>query len=183
MSEKNVIDVFNGGGIIAYPTEAVFGLGCDPDNEASLNRLLTLKDRPQEKGLILLATEFEQLLPYIDVSNISDEMLSTILSRWPDGITQLLPKQKTLSPLLSGVFETIAVRITSQSDVVKLCRQTNKPIVSTSANFSGKEPAKTWQTLDPELIKKVDFVVKGETLGHTSPSTIIDVFTGKVIRS
>lgn len=177
------MDVLSDGGIIAYPTEAVFGLGCDPDNEATLNRLLALKARPQEKGLILLAGDFEQLLPYIDVSNIPGEALTTILSRWPDGITQLLPKQKTLSPLLSGIFDTIAVRVTSQTDVVELCRQTNKPIVSTSANFSGEEPAKTWQSLDPELIKQVDFVVKGTTLNHNSPSTIIDAFTGKVIRS
>lgn len=183
MNEKSLIDVFNNGGIIVYPTEAVFGLGCDPDNEASLKRLLALKDRPKEKGLILLAGDYQQLLPYIDISNIAPEALQTILSRWPDGITQLLPKQKTLSPLLSGVFDTIAVRVTSQPDVVELCRQTNKPIVSTSANFSGLEPAKTWQTLDNDLLKQVDYLVKGDTLGRTSPSKIIHALTGSIIRS
>lgn len=182
VSDKSVVEVFNTGGIIAYPTEAVFGLGCDPDNEKALNQLLLLKDRPAEKGLILLAGSYEQLLPYIDVSNIAEEKLATIIARWPDGTTQLLPKKKTLSPLLSGIFDTIAVRITSQSDVVKLCHQVGKPIVSTSANFSGLEPAKTWQTLDVNLLKKVDYLVKGNTLGHTSPSTIINALTGKVIR-
>lgn len=183
MNETSAIDVFISGGLIAYPTEAVFGLGCDPDNEVALNRLLAVKDRPKEKGLILLAGHFSQLLPYIDVSNIPQDQLDIILSRWPDGITQLLPKKKSLSPLLSGVFDTIAVRVTSQADVVSLCEKVNKPIVSTSANFSGKEPAKTWQALDNDLSKQVDFIIRGTTLGNTSPSKIIDALTGNVIRS
>ncbi|TYK65821.1 Sua5/YciO/YrdC/YwlC family protein [Colwellia echini] len=183
MTEKNVVDVFIQGGIIAYPTEAVFGLGCDPDNEAALSRLLELKQRPAEKGLILLAGNYAQLLPYIDVSKIPPEKLSLILSRWPDGITQLVPKNKNLSPLLSGQFDSIAVRITSQPDVVLLCEQANKPIVSTSANLSGQEPAKTWESLDKTLIEQVDFIIKGNTLGHTSPSKIIDALTDALIRA
>ena len=182
MNETNVVDAFNRGGIIAYPTEAVFGLGCDPDNEESLKRLLALKKRSAEKGLILLAGNYSQLLPYIDDSQIPQDMRFTVLSRWPDGITQLLPKNKKLSPLLSGKFDTIAVRITSQPDVVALCKQTNKPIVSTSANLSGQEPAKTWQTLSPLLLENLDFIIKGETLGHNNPSQIINALTGKVIR-
>ena len=182
MNETNVVDAFNRGGIIAYPTEAVFGLGCDPDNEESLKRLLALKQRSAEKGLILLAGNYSQLLPYIDDSQIPQDMRFTVLSRWPDSITQLLPKNKKLSPLLSGKFDTIAVRITSQPDVVALCKQTNKPIVSTSANLSGQEPAKTWQTLSPLLLENLDFIIKGETLGHNKPSQIINALTGKVIR-
>ena len=183
VNETSVVDVFNRGGIIAYPTEAVFGLGCDPDNEESLKRLLQLKQRPAEKGLILLAGSYSQLLPYIDDSKIPQDKRFTVLSRWPDGITQLMPKNNKLSPLLSGKFDTIAVRITSQPDVVALCKQINKPIVSTSANLSGQEPAKTWQTLAPGLAKQVDFIIEGVTLGHTSPSKIIDALTGDVIRS
>jgi L-threonylcarbamoyladenylate synthase len=183
VSKENIVDAFNRGGIIAYPTEAVFGLGCDPDNEESLKRLLQLKARSADKGLILLAGSYAQLLPYIDDSKIPEDKRITVLSRWPDGITQLIPKNNTISRLLSGQFDTIAVRITSQPDVVALCKQTNKPIVSTSANLSGQEPAKTWQTLDVKLSHQVDFIVEGVTLGHTSPSKIIDALTGKVIRS
>ncbi|WP_057833165.1 Sua5/YciO/YrdC/YwlC family protein [Colwellia sp. TT2012] len=183
MNEENVVDAFNNGGIIAYPTEAVFGLGCDPDNEESLQHLLALKQRSAEKGLILLAGNYSQLLPYIDDSKIPQDKRFTMLSRWPDGITQLVPKNSNISPLLSGKFDTIAVRITSQPDVVALCKQTNKPIVSTSANLSGQEPAKTWQTLDPVLSKQVDFIIEGVTLGHSSPSKIMHALTGKVIRT
>ena len=183
MSEKNVVDAFKKGDIIAYPTEAVFGLGCDPDNEEALKRLLKLKQRSPEKGLILLAGSYSQLLPYIDESKISQDMRTDLLSRWPDGITQLVPKNNNTSSSLSGIFDTIAVRVTSQPDVVALCQQTNKPIVSTSANLSGQEPAKTWQTLDPVLSKQVDFILKGITLGRTSPSKIIDALTGKIVRN
>ena len=183
MSDTNVVNAFKRGGIIAYPTEAVFGLGCDPDNEDALKRLLALKKRPAEKGLILLAGDYSQLLPYIDESKIPPNKLATVLSRWPDGITQLVPKSNQLSSLLSGQFETIAVRVTSQPDVVALCKKTKKPIVSTSANLSGQEPAKTWQGLDPEVVKLVDYVVKEKTLGHKTPSKIIDAITGNIIRS
>lgn len=182
MNERNLVDIFNHGGIIAYPTEAVFGLGCDPDNEESLKRLLALKKRSVDKGLILLAGDYSQLLPYIDESLISKDKKLAMLSNWPDGITQLVPKNKNLSMLLSGKFDTIAVRVTSQADVVALCKKTNKPIVSTSANLSGQEPAKTWQTISPLLAKQLDFIVEGITLGYTSPSKIIDALTGKVIR-
>lgn len=182
MKETNVVDIFKAGGIIAYPTEAVFGLGCDPDNEIAIKRLLELKKRQPEKGLILLASNYAQLLPYIAVNKIPQELLATILARWPNGVTQIVPKSSTLSPLLSGNFDTIAVRITNQPDVVSLCHQTDKPIVSTSANLSGKQPAKTWKTLDNELVNKVDFIIKGDTLGHTAPSKIIDAITENVIR-
>lgn len=183
MNDIDVIDIYNQGGIIAYPTEAVFGIGCDPDNEEALKKLLSLKQRSADKGLILLAANYSQLLPYIDDSKIPQDKRFTVLSRWPDGITQLVPKSDAISPLLSGKFDTIAVRLTSQPDVVALCKATNKPIVSTSANLSGQEPAKTWQTLSPELVNKLDYIVKGETLGHQTPSKIIDALTGDVIRT
>ena len=183
MDKSNVVDAFNRGGIIAYPTEAVFGLGCSPDDEAALKRLLELKQRSPSKGLILLAGDFKQLLPYINISNISEAKLNDILSRWPDGITQILPKHAGISSLLSGDFDTIAVRVTSQPDVVALCEQTNKPIVSTSANLSGYEPAKTWQTLDKTLLGKIDFIVEGNTLGFTTPSKIIDAITEDIYRA
>jgi len=179
---SDVIDCFKHGGIIAYPTEAVFGLGCDPDNRQAIEKLLILKKRSRDKGLILLAADFSQLMPYIDVSQLSQQQLQQLLARWPNGVTQLLPKNKNLSSLLSGKFETIAVRITDQPDVVALCNMTNKPIVSTSANLSGKEPAKTWQKIDTDLIKHLDFIIKGCTLGYTQPSQIIDALTGNIVR-
>lgn len=184
MNKFSVVDVYLEGGIIAYPTEAVFGLGCDPDNKKAVEKILKLKQRPVEKGLILLAAEYSQLLPYIDDDLIPQHQKLSVLSRWPNGITQVLPKNKNTPNWLTGRFNTIAVRLTDQKDVVKLCKQTNKPIVSTSANFSGDEPARTWQELeqDIQLASKIDFIIKGETLGFTQPSSIIDALTGETFR-
>lgn len=180
---STVTDIFLQGGVIAYPTEAVFGLGCDPDNQTAIAKLLQIKNRPKSKGLILLASSFEQLIPYLDLTQLNDKQITLILSRWPNGVTQVLPAHIEISSYLTGDFSTIAVRVTDQPDVVTLCTQTNKPIVSTSANLSGLEPAKTWQTLDPQLISMIDYLVKGETLGFTQPSTIIDGLTGEVFRT
>jgi L-threonylcarbamoyladenylate synthase len=171
------------GGIIAYPTEAVFGLGCDPNNSQAIEKLLSIKNRSPEKGLILLAATYSQLLPYIDDSKIPQNKRFAMLSHWPDGTTQLVPKNNTLSQLLSGKFSTIAVRLTSQPDVVALCNILNKPIVSTSANLSGQQPAKTWQEVEKSLSKEIDFIIKGNTLGYTQPSKIIDALTGETIRA
>ena len=177
------LETFQQGGILAYPTEAVFGLGCDPDNDEAINKLLSIKSRPADKGLILLAGNYSQLLPYIDDSKIPQDKRYTVLSRWPDGITQLVAKNVNTSALLSGRFDTIAVRVTSQPDVVALCNASNKPIVSTSANLSGETPAKTWQEIPHNLIEKIDFIIKGQTLGFDQPSTIIDALSGDIIRS
>jgi L-threonylcarbamoyladenylate synthase len=178
----NPIEAFLHGGIIAYPTEAVFGLGCDPDNQEAIKKLLAIKKRPIEKGLILLAADYSQLLPYINDNHIPQDKRDTILSRWPDGITQVLPANKNISPLLCGQFTTIAVRITSHPEVVKLCNVVNKPIVSTSANLTGQPPAKSYKTLDKDLIKQIDSIIKKPTLGYTQPSTIIDGLTGETFR-
>jgi len=180
---KTALETFQQGGILAYPTEAVFGLGCDPDNDQAIEKLLAIKERPVEKGLILLAANYSQLLPYIDDSKIPQDKRFTVLSRWPDGITQLVAKNVNTSALLTGRFDTIAVRVTSQPDVVALCNASNKPIVSTSANLSGEIPAKTWQEIPDNLIEKIDFIIKGQTLGFDQPSTIIDALSGDIIRS
>lgn len=182
MNFQDAAATFSSGGLLVYPTEAVFGVGCDPDNDAALTRLLTVKQRDSRKGLILLASDFELLLPYIDIKQITPAIKQDILARWPNGVTQVLPKSESLSPLLCGEFNSIAVRVTDQPDVVGLCKSVGKPIVSTSANLSGKEPAARWQDLDPQLIEHIDYVIKGNTLGFDKPSIIVDAISGQQYR-
>lgn len=182
MTYQDATKAFCEGGLIAYPTEAVFGIGCDPDNDEALARLLAVKQRPQHKGLILLASKFEQLLPYIDQQQLTPELIQQVLSRWPNGVTQVLPKHPSLSPFLCGQFESIAVRVTDQPDVVSLCESVGRPIVSTSANLSGLAPATRWQELGPQLVEQLDYVIKGKTLGFDSPSIIVDAISGQVFR-
>lgn len=176
-------EAFQQGGVIAYPTEAVFGLGCDPDNQSAVEKILQIKNRSIDKGLILLAGNYSQLLPYIEDSAIAQDKRFAVLSRWPDGVTQVLPAKPSTPKYLTGKFNTLAVRVTSQPDVVALCRQTGKPIVSTSANFSGQPPALTWQDVERTLVDSIDYLIKGETLGFNKPSTIIDALTGETFRS
>lgn len=179
---NDAVKTFQQGGIIAYPTEAVFGLGCDPDNDSAINKLLSLKQRSVDKGLILLASDYSQLQPYIDESKISEQQKLQILSLWPGAVTQILPASKTISPLLCGVFETIAVRITQHPDVIALCRKTGKAIISTSANLSGKAAAITWQQVLQQFPVQLDYLIKTETLGLDRPSTIIDGISNRVLR-
>lgn len=178
----NAVEIFQQGGILAYPTEAVFGLGCNPDDQQAVRRLLKIKNRSVEKGLILLAANYSQLLPYVDDTKIPQDKRFSVLSRWPDGITQVLSANKNVAKYLTGKFDSIAVRVTSQPDVVKLCNATGKPIVSTSCNTTGREPARTYQEIEIELQAQIDFIIKGKTLGFTQPSTIIDGLTGETFR-
>lgn len=183
MLDDKAVEIFKAGGVIAYPTEAVFGLGCDPSNDLAIKKLLKIKKRPKEKGLILLASNIDQLLPYIDTSSLTSDQYQQILSRWPNGITQVLPAKANVSSYLTGQFSTLAVRVTDQADVVSLCEATRQPVVSTSANLTGQAPAKTWQELDPALINQIDHVIKGDTLKYQQPSTIIDGLTGEIFRA
>jgi len=182
MNDTSVVDIFHQGGIIAYPTEAVFGFGCDPDNEQAIEKLLSLKQRSKDKGLILLAGHYSQLLPYIDESEISQEQLIIIKSRWPAAITQIMPAKTNISPLLSGNFSTIAVRVTQHPVIIELCQRINKPIISTSANLSGEETLTSWQAVKQQFSDQVDYIIEENTLGLTKPSSIIDALTSKVLR-
>lgn len=175
-------DVFDHGGIIAYPTEAVFGLGCDPDNNQAIERLLKLKQRSADKGFILIAAHYSQIQPYIDETAMAADKYRAMLSRWPGSITQIVPARKHISSLLTGKFNSLAVRVSAHPDVISLCNSFNKPIISTSANLSGQETATTWQQVEQQFCTQIDYLVKGKSLGLSRPSTIIDANNGKVLR-
>ncbi|MDN4502326.1 Sua5/YciO/YrdC/YwlC family protein [Alteromonadaceae bacterium BrNp21-10] len=179
---ESAAEVFYQGGIIAYPTEAVFGLGCDPDNEQALQDLLTLKQRSADKGLILVAADYAQLLPYIDDKKIPQDRRFAIFSRWPGPVTWLLPKSANVSPLLSGDSDNIAVRVPDFEPVRQLCRVLGKPIVSTSANLSGLEPATTAQQVREQFANHSLFVLDQVVGGAIAPSSIYDARTGKQLR-
>jgi len=120
------------GGVIAYPTEAVFGLGCLPENSEALQRLLDIKQRPIEKGLILVAANFEQVRPYL-AKNIKP----TPQQMAPDNVTWVYPVADNVSPLLRGRFDSIAIRISKHPLVQALCNTLDSPLTSTSANITG----------------------------------------------
>ncbi|MTD29232.1 L-threonylcarbamoyladenylate synthase type 1 TsaC [Erwinia sorbitola] len=167
--------------VIAYPTEAVFGLGCDPDSEAAVMALLALKHRPVEKGLILIAADYQQLLPYIADEQLSAEQKERMFSRWPGPVTWVLPARATTPGWLTGKFSSLAVRVSDHPDVATLCHAFGKPLVSTSANLTGLPPCRHVAEVLAQFGDEFP-VFCGETGGRQNPSEIRDVLTGELIR-
>lgn len=176
-----VLNALNQQQVIAYPTEAVFGLGCDPDSELAVEELLRLKRRPREKGLILIADNYQQLLPYIDDSALTDEQRATIFSQWPGPVTWVMPAKATTPSWLTGQFSTLAVRVTDHPLVKELCSRFSKPLVSTSANLSGLEPCRFAEEVKQQFGDEFP-VLEGNVGGRQNPSEIKDALTGHLFR-
>lgn len=179
---KQVLKALEQGEVVAYPTEAVFGLGCDPDNPDAIKKLLALKQRPVEKGLILIAACYEQLLPYINEQALSARELAQVQSTWPGPITWIMPASDRVSSWVSGAFDTIAVRVSDHPLVQKLCLDYGKPITSTSANLSQQPPCMTAEEVHHQFVANPLVVLYGDTGGRTNPSEIRDARTLKVLR-
>ena len=179
---EQAVAALQGEGVIAYATEAVFGLGCDPDSEAAVQRLLAIKQRPVEKGLILIAADLAQLQDYIDLSQLSDEQLARVQASWPGPFTWIMPARATTPSWLTGQSETLAVRVTGHPQVQGLCRAFGKPLVSTSANLTGEEPARRVADIGDLLASQLAYILPGEVGGQANPSEIKDARTGAIIR-
>lgn len=167
--------------VIAYPTEAVFGLGCDPDSQLAVEQLLVLKQRPWEKGLILIAANYQQLLPYIDDSVLSPQQRILVLASWPGPVTWVMPKQASTPNWLTGIFDSLAVRVSAHPLVQELCLAFNKPIVSTSANLVGYAPCRTEQEVRMQFGNELP-ILSGTVGGREKPSEIRDALTGELFR-
>lgn len=170
------------GAVLVYPTEAVWGLGCDPLHVSAVQRLLDIKQRPAGKGLILVAARLEQLAGWIDLDRLDRARREEIRASWPGPVTWALPCPATVSRLVRGDHETLAVRVSAHPVTAALCRALDGPLVSTSANLAGQPPAFTRDALDPALLARVDGRVRGETGGLAAPSRIRDALSGRDLR-
>lgn len=169
------------GGIVAYPTEAVYGLGCDPWNGEAVRRLLAVKRRPEHKGLILIAADYTQLEPFVEP--LEDARMQVVLATWPGPVTWLLPARAGAPGWLSGRYGTLAVRVTAHRLAAALCRSAGCALVSTSANVGGRPPARSPLQVRLSVGSQVDFVLTGRCEKRARPSTIRDGRTGEVIRA
>lgn len=168
------------GGLIAYPTESCYGLGCDPDNRDAVLRLLRLKQRPQRKGLILIASTYHQLARYIEP--LAPDEQERLRVDGSQAITYLMPARRTAPRWLRGAHDTLAVRLTAHHYAKQLCRAVNSALVSTSANFSGQRPAKTY-TECLRLFGREVLVLPGRVGSRSKPSTIRSWADGRIIRN
>ena len=181
---EQAVKALHQGGIIAYPTEAVYGLGCDPKNLSAVKNLLAIKNREKEKGLILVAANFEQLKSYLlPLDKVIEEKL---LNSWRDSshpITWLVPVKNDISDFLKGQFDTLAIRVTNHPVAKELCESFNGAIISTSANIAGQESARTAEQVKQIFENKIDFIFEGETDLNAQPSEIRDALTDNIIRN
>ncbi|KFK92991.1 MULTISPECIES: L-threonylcarbamoyladenylate synthase type 1 TsaC [unclassified Serratia (in: enterobacteria)] len=176
-----IIEALKSQKVIAYPTEAVFGLGCDPDCETAVSELLRLKQRPWEKGLILIAADYSQLMPYVDDNALSEQQRAAIFASWPGPVTWVIPATMQTPRFLTGRFNSLAVRVSDHPLVQQLCQQFGKPLVSTSANLSGQEPCRTVAEVKLQFGESFP-VLAGRVGGRLNPSEIRDALTGEQIR-
>lgn len=177
---KEAVACLRQGGIIAYPTEAVYGLGCDPDAPAALVKLMAAKGRQSDKGFILIASDFKQLEPYIAV--LPNALKQQILQTWPGPVTWLVKANPKVSSVLTGGRSTLAIRVTAHRLAAELCHTFGKPIVSTSANLSGMQPLRDAAAVSNNFGEKIDYLVHGELGKETQPTMIIDAETGARLR-
>jgi L-threonylcarbamoyladenylate synthase len=175
------VTALQNGGVIAYPTEAVFGLGCDPQNPTAIGKLLQLKHRSIKKGLILIASDWEQIKPY--TAAIDPKKLARVFSSWPGPITWVFPSSE-LTPLwVRGEHETVAVRVTAHPTAQAICERFDGPIVSTSANIEDFPAARDARTVKLTFKDALEHIVT-DPVGTDSirPTEIRDAITGEVLR-
>lgn len=167
------------GGVIAYPTESCYGLGCDPRNPRAVRRVLALKKRSPAKGMIVIACNARQLSPY--VADLSAALRRDMRSAWPGPHTWLVPASSACPAFLRGHHDTVALRVTAHRGAASLCRLAGMALVSTSANLSGGKPAKTAEECR-RLFGKRMLVIPGRIGARRRPSTIQHLISKQIIR-
>ncbi len=168
------------GGVVAYPTEAVWGLGCDPFNPDAVERILRLKRRPRRKGLIVIAADTAQIAPFI--AHLGDDQRNILMDSWPGPNTWLVPNAGAAPDWLTGDFPSLALRVTDHPVAAALCRAYGGPLVSTSANPQGLPPARDRLNVRRYFGHRLDRVTPGEVGKRAQPSQIRDLLTGQMVR-
>ncbi|MEQ7870408.1 Sua5/YciO/YrdC/YwlC family protein [Chromohalobacter salexigens] len=167
------------GALLAYPTEAVWGLGCDPDDDAALARLIALKQRDPAKGLILIAGDMDQLEPWL--AGLDAPQRARLAESWPGPNTWLVPDNGRARPLLRGEHTSLAVRVSDHPLVRQLCAAFGGPLVSSSANRAGEPPAMSAADVRTAFGEAVT-LLDGALGGYARPSTIRDLQSGETLR-
>lgn len=169
-------------GVIAYPTEAVWGLGCDPWSRQAVYRVLEIKQRPVEKGVILIGCSEDQFSPLLDP--LSAEQRVSLKATWPGPHTWLIPDPDGWAPQwVRGRFDSVAVRVSAHPLVKALCVATGHPIISTSANLAGQDPLLTFTEVEEAFGTLLDGILPGNTGEQKTPSTIQDLRSGELVRA
>ena len=167
------------GGVVAYPTESCYGLGCDPGSRAGVSRVRALKGRSGAKGLILIASDFRQLAPFVRAP--TREQRRRLAAAWPGPVTFVMKASASAPAWITAADSTVAVRVTAHPGAAALCRALGLALVSTSANRAGARPARSYA----ECLRRFGAgarVLPGRVGRRRRPSTIIELETGRILR-
>ena len=174
------VEQLKAGQVIAYPTEAVYGLGCDPTNESAVRKILTLKGRPESAGLVLIASDYSQLLPWI--ADTPDHLVAKARQAWPGPVSWLFPRADSVPDYVAGKHPTVAVRITAHQPSRDLCEAFGSALISTSANHTSAEPARSAGEVESYFGRSLGGILAGDLGDGSKPSEIRDLATGAIIR-
>lgn len=177
---RQAIEVLDRGGVIAYPTEAVYGLGCRADNRTATERICELKDRQVDQGVIVLIRDLEQLGDWIEP--ISDKQREKLATTWPGPVTWLIPATEHCPAWLKGKHPSLAVRQSAHPLCKQICAALDVPLVSTSANRSGQAPATSAEEADKIFGDEVDLIIDAPLGDAEKPSAIFDLRSGDKLR-
>ena len=173
--------IITNGGIIAYATEAVWGFGCDPWNSSAVKKLLELKQRPSQKGFILVVSNLMQIKPLVNNFSLKEKQkISKSQSRATTWI--LKDKSKWIPSFVKGDTNDVAIRISKHRGVEKLCLAFGGPVISSSVNISGMPALTKYEQVVNSFGKQLDFIIPGDVGSDSRPSRIIEFTTGKIIR-
>ncbi|MGI9264823.1 MAG: L-threonylcarbamoyladenylate synthase [Gammaproteobacteria bacterium] len=176
---RQAADILMIGGVVAYPTESVFGLGCDPMNASAVARIIEIKGRNATAGFILLASDLSQLEPYLATGS---GIASEVHESWPGPVSWVMPASSQTPQWITGNRDTVAVRVTAHPLAAALCSAYGGAIVSTSANRSGRSAARSALQVRRRFGTALDYVLPGSTGKRAMPSEIRDSRSGAVIR-
>ena len=179
MEIKKIHQILVSGGVIAYPTESVFGLGCDPSNEQAILKIMEIKKRKLEMGLVLLTPSLEIVSDWV---NMNDKQIRIFSSPSPRPTTYIVPAS-VYAPKWLVVKNTLAIRLSKDPFIKNICGMLGLPIVSTSANLHGEQPCRSADEVEKIMGCKLDYIVFKKTGPFNNPSTIVDLSSGKTIRS
>jgi L-threonylcarbamoyladenylate synthase len=183
---QNVLDAvaaLHAGGVVAYPTEAVYGLGCDPHHRAAFEKLFALKQRPPVQGVLLIGADFEQIAPYIDFTATPTAAIERARVTWPGSHTWIFPRAPSAPAWITGGHAGIALRVTAHPPAAALCRAFGGALVSTSANRHGEPPARDADAVRAIFGARVDAIVEGVVGELERPTPIRDAIRGDLLRS
>jgi len=177
---RRAAEILRRGGVIAYPTEGCYGVGCMPRNNRAVRRILAMKRRSWRQGLIMIGAHWRHVAVYVDRSD--GRAIDTARATWPGPYTWLLPAAPGVSRWLRGAHDTIAVRVTAHPVAAALSRAVDCAIVSTSANRHGRSPAVSAAGVRRQLHDLPDLILEGALGGQAGPTAIRDARTGDVLR-